>query len=221
MKTVALPLLLAVLLVVLTNCATGGSTSGWASPNLIGPRSSSSTVVDLPLSDATATSARVVQTSGDGVVVAFSPDAAYPGLRIGPTAFPWNWEADGGMTLVLDVTNPSHDYVAVGLRVDDGEIPDGNFVAVSTRVAPGEHRLVLPLEGLSPAAPYTLPERSRKLPMHPGSIVLHPRPGSVFDLSHVTAVTVYLSHPASPAVLTINRLMRVTDHALPGFAVAR
>jgi hypothetical protein len=109
----------------------------------------------------------------------------------------------------------------VGLRVDDGEIPGGNFVAVSAKVAPGEHRLVLPLEGLSPAAPYALPGRSRKLSIHSGSIVLRPRPGSVFDLSHVTAVTVYLSHPVSPATLTINRLTRVAAHALPGFAVAR
>lgn len=222
MKRVALPLLLALLLVVLTSCATGGTSSGeQASPDLIGARSAGSTVVDLPLTDATPTSARVVEASGDSVVVAFSPDAAYPGLRIGATAFPWNWEADGGMTLVLDVTNPGHDDVAVGLRVDDGEIPDGNFVAVSAKVAPGEHRLVLPLEGLSPAAPYALPERSRKLPTHPGSIVLRPRAGSVFDLSHVTAVTVYLSHPANPATLTINRLTRVADHALPGFATAR
>ena len=167
------------------------------------------------------TSARVVETSGDSVVVAFSADAAYPGLRIVASAFPWNWEADGGMTLVLDVTNPSHDDVAVGLRVDDGEIPDGNFVAVSTKITPGEHRLVLPLEGLSPAAPYALPEGSHKLLTHPGSIILRPRPGSVFDLSHVTAVTVYLSHPANPATLTINRLTRVADHALPGFAAAR
>jgi hypothetical protein len=212
----------ALLLAVITGCATGGASSAertdW--PNLDSSNATSGTVVDLPLTDATVTSARVVESSGDRVVVDFSPNATYPGLRIGP-AFPWNWQADGGMTLVLDVTNPSRDEVVVGLRVDDGEIPDGNFVAVSAKVAPGEHRLVLPLGGLSLAAPYTLPERSHRLPTRPGSIVLHPRPGSVFDLSHVTAVTVYLSHPVNPATLTINRLTRVADHALPGFAVAR
>jgi hypothetical protein len=212
----------ALLLAVVSGCATGGASSSaertdW--PDLGSLSATSGTVVDLPLADARVTSARVVKSSGDSVVVDFSPDATYPGLRIGP-AFPWNWQADGGMTLVLDVTNPSRDEVAVGLRVDDGEIPDGNFVAVSAKVAPGEHRLVLPLGGLSPAAPYTLPGRSHKLATRPGSIVLHPRPGSVFDLSHVTAVTVYLSHPVSPATLTINRLTRVADHALLGLVVA-
>lgn len=182
--------------------------------------------IDLPLADAVPTGARIVRVETTGrrrtprLTVEFSTDVVYPGLRLAPE-FPWNWQLDGATTLVLDVTNPTDHAVPVGLRVDDGQIPEGNFVAASASVPPGAHRVMFRLQGLAPDDPYTLPAPSHELPIRLGSVVLHPRVGTEFDLSHVTAVTVYLSHPTARTTLVLGGLTRVAEQAAPRFAFGR
>ena len=182
--------------------------------------------VNLSLADAVLTGARVIRVETTGprpaprLTVEFSAEVMYPGLRLAPE-FPWNWRLDGATTLVLDVTNPTDHAVPVGLRVDDGQIPEGNFVAASANVPPGAHRVMLRLQGLAPDDPYALPAPSRELPVRLGSVVLHPRVGTEFDLSHVTAVTVYLAHPAATTTLVLGGLTRVAEQAAPRFAFGR